>query len=232
MASQRKRRGDEEAEEITLNLLPFMNLMTLLIPFLLLSASFITIAVIDSSLPAIGAPQPKDKQDEEEKEPPLNLQIGVTEEGFTVSGTSPLLGCGTAGKADGENTCKQIPLNDNAEYCQESQCGGVTGGDCRPDPACHDIAELRDLVKRLKNPRWEGGAMVTDYPDEGNVIIAPNKSIKYSVLIGVMDATRDIEAPSGGELTPVGPGYGKETSSECYPNVCLFPYVVVAGGVK
>ena len=42
----------------------------------------------------------------------------------------------------------------------------------------------------------------------------------------------DVEAPTGGELTPVGPGYGKETSSECYPNVCLFPYVVVAGGVK
>ncbi len=88
----KRSRGGGELEEITLNLLPFMNLMTLLIPFLLLSASFITIAVIDSSLPAIGAPQPKDKTEEEEKEPPLNLQIGITEEGFTLSGTSPLLG--------------------------------------------------------------------------------------------------------------------------------------------
>ena len=95
--NRKPRKSDEDVKEIVLNLLPFMNLMTLLIPFLLLSASFITIAVIDSSLPAIGAPQPKDKVDEEEKEPPLNLQIGITEEGFTVSGTSPLLGCVTAG---------------------------------------------------------------------------------------------------------------------------------------
>lgn len=230
--SKRRKRGDEQVEEISLNLMPFMNLMTLLIPFLLLSASFVTIAVIDSSLPAIGAPQPKDKDDEEEKEPPLNLQIGITDDGFTVSGSSPLLGCGAGGKSDGENACKQIPLNDKAEYCQESQCGGVTAGECRPDPACHDFAELSDLIQRLKNPRWEGGAIVTDYADEGNVIIAPNKAIKYSVLIGVMDATRDAEAPTGGELTPVGSGYSKETSSECYPDVCLFPYVVIAGGVK
>ena len=228
----KRSRGGGELEEITLNLLPFMNLMTLLIPFLLLSASFITIAVIDSSLPAIGAPQPKDKTEEEEKEPPLNLQIGITEEGFTLSGTSPLLGCGDKSKGGSESTCKKIPLSDNAEYCQETQCGGTSVAGCRPDPACHDYKELADIVQQLKNPRWEGGALITDYPDEGNVIIAPNKSIKYSILIGVMDATRDVEAPTGGELTPVGSGYAKESSSECYPDVCLFPYVVVAGGVK
>jgi biopolymer transport protein ExbD len=231
MRTKRNRTGGD-VEEINLNLMPFMNLMTLLIPFLLLSASFVTIAVIDSSLPAIGAPQPKDKEDEEDKEPPLNLQIGITDEGFTVSGSSPILGCSDAGKTDGGNVCKQIPLTDNAEYCEESQCGGVTGSGCRPDPACHDFKELRDVVQRLKNPRWEGGSIVTDYPDEGNVIIAPNKSIKYSVLVGVMDATRNMEAPTGGELTPVGSGFSKATSSECYPNVCLFPYVVIAGGVK
>ena len=36
-----------------------MNLMTLLIPFLLMSIQFVTLAVIDSSLPAIGQPQPQ-----------------------------------------------------------------------------------------------------------------------------------------------------------------------------
>lgn len=40
-----------------LNLIPIMNLVTLLIPFLLMSAQFVSYAVIDSTLPAIcGAP--------------------------------------------------------------------------------------------------------------------------------------------------------------------------------
>ncbi len=242
MRVKRTRRGDAEVKDISLNLLPFMNLMTLLIPFLLLSASFITIAVIDSSLPAIGAPQPKDKADEEDKDPPLNLQIAITDEGFSVSGSAEILGCPKAGDAAGASSCKKIPLRESRDYCQQTQCGGVTAGECRADPACHDFEELRALVTKLKNPRWEGAAMMTAYPEEGNVILAPNASIKYSVLVGVMDATRDVpecEAgkttgcfPSGGTLNPVGAGQVKESASECYPNVCLFPYVVIAGGAK
>ena len=50
-----KRKRNEEAEE--LNLVPIMNLVTILIPFLLMAAQFISLAVIDSTLPAIGPPQ-------------------------------------------------------------------------------------------------------------------------------------------------------------------------------
>ena len=46
------------------------------------------------------------------------------------------------------------------------------------------------------------------------MIIAPNPEIYYSVIVGVMDASRD---------------YKKEGEAERSP---LFPYVVVAGGVK
>ena len=51
-------------------------------------------------------------------------------------------------------------------------------------------------------------------PEECNVIIAPNPDIRYAVLVGVMDATREFKKQ--GET---------ETSD-------LFPYVVIAGGVK
>ena len=57
------RRRSRTADEVSLNLLPFMNLMTLLIPFLLASIQFVSLAVIDSSLPAIGQPQPSDKKE-------------------------------------------------------------------------------------------------------------------------------------------------------------------------
>ena len=53
-----------------------------------------------------------------------------------------------------------------------------------------------------------------DYPEEENVIIAPNAEIPYHILVGVMDSTRD-HKPAGAEERKT-----------------LFPYVVVAGGAK
>ena len=50
-----------------LNLIPVMNLVTILIPFLLLSVEFVHLAVIDSSLPAIGQPREVDTEQEEEE---------------------------------------------------------------------------------------------------------------------------------------------------------------------
>lgn len=73
----RRRLADPE-----LTLLPFMNLMTLLIPFLLLSAQFVSLAVIDSSLPGIivndGGPDVD----------PLHLTVGIGDEGFVLRGNA------------------------------------------------------------------------------------------------------------------------------------------------
>lgn len=46
-----KRRAMAEQE---LDLIPIMNLVTILIPFLIMAAQFVNLAVIDSTLPAIG----------------------------------------------------------------------------------------------------------------------------------------------------------------------------------
>ena len=62
MAVQRR---IQKAEE--LNLVPIMNLVTILIPFLIMAAQFVQLAVIDSTLPAIGAPQPQDEEVEDEE---------------------------------------------------------------------------------------------------------------------------------------------------------------------
>ncbi len=85
------RRRASRHEDMELNLLPFMNLMTLLIPFLLASMQFVTLAVIDSSLPSIGKPQPSQSTKTDDV-PDLNLQIGITDQNFFVRGTAPLLG--------------------------------------------------------------------------------------------------------------------------------------------
>ncbi len=74
----RKKRPSLDAD---LDLLPIMNLFMVLIPFLLLSAVFVKISVIDIYLPQASA-TPTAKGD---KKPPQILTIHVTEKGFSFS---------------------------------------------------------------------------------------------------------------------------------------------------
>jgi biopolymer transport protein TolR len=197
-----RRRSKGGIEDIDLNLLPFMNLMTLLIPFLLASAQFVTLAVIDSSLPAIGAPQTTTEKKDDK--PPLNLTVGITSEGFTVAGSAAVLGGteGGPGAVAEKGNAPTIGLTSDDGYCNKSQCGGAPG--CQHDTPCPDYKALKELVVQVKD----------EYPDEENVIIAPNADIQYFILVGVMDATRD---------------HKPEGASE---RELLFPNVVVAGGAK
>jgi biopolymer transport protein ExbD len=68
-----------------LDLVPIMNLVTILIPFLLLAAQFVTFAAIDTSLPSTGAPPPDDPTE-------LQLTVSITSEGFLVTGRDASLG--------------------------------------------------------------------------------------------------------------------------------------------
>jgi len=216
-----------------LNLLPFMNLMTLLIPFLLVSIQFVTLAVIDSSLPAIGQPNPSDEKKEDDT-PPLNLTVGVTDEGYTIAGSAAVLGCDKGAASGGpggvsDDKCTTIPLTADTNYCGETICRGDPT--CIPTQItpCHDAKALHELMVQLKEVDADGDGNA-DYdepcepadpkpdgwvpPEVCNVIIAPNPDVKYLTIVGVMDATRD---------------YAKDGETE---RVSLFPYVVVAGGVK
>jgi hypothetical protein len=247
------RRRSRTQDEVTLNLLPFMNLMTLLIPFLLASIQFVSLAVIDSSLPAIGQPQPSDDKEKDDT-PPLNLTIGITDEGFTVAGSAKVLGCEKGGGPN--DKCTAVPLKNDTGYCGDTVCKG--NPNCVPTNVtpCHDFAELKKLVIQVKKADGNGDGEA-DYvkncsPPEGeappevcNVILAPNPEIPYGVLVGVMDATRSCRGQSDPHLTdseaaelcddslvaqavPGAEGAGGADKGDRD----LFPYVVVAGGVK
>ena len=252
--SDRRRSGSGD-NEIQLNLLPFMNLMTLLIPFLLASIQFVSLAVIDSSLPAIGQPQPSDDKDKDET-PPLNLTIGITDEGFTVAGSAKVLGCEKGGGPN--DKCTAVPLRNDASYCGQTVCRG--NPNCVPANVtpCHDFAELKKLVIQVKKADGNGDGE-PDYvkscnPPEGepppevcNIILAPNPEIPYGVIVGVMDATRSCRDKDDPHLTdgeasdlcddslvdqavPASSGDAAKPSSDGERD--LFPYVVIAGGVK
>jgi len=169
------RRRDAADGRIDLNLLPFMNLMTLLIPFLLASIQFMTLAVVDVSMPAI-APVRTTTPPEATPEPPLELTIGITETEYLVAGRADRLA----------------------------------------EPVAIPIGELGELTALMKEVRAERPADCDARADRGtwvppelcNVIVAPGLGVLYERIIEVMDASRETEEQT------------------------LFPYVVVAGGVR
>ena len=134
-----KGKRNQEAEE--LDLVPIMNLVTILIPFLLMASSFVTLAAIDSTLPAIGPPsQPSDEEPEET----LNLSIAITDEGYTIMGSDAVL------KSDGPDGEKGPTLP-----CKRSGCD---------TPDSYDTKGLTEMLSEIKD-RWEDEENVILVPE-------------------------------------------------------------------
>jgi hypothetical protein len=195
--------GKRPAEAEELDLVPIMNLVTILIPFLLMAAQFVSYAVIDSTLPAIGPPTPPS----EDTTPPLNLTIVVTDEGYSVKGSAGSL------KGEGAGGVTLPCLTAGCTYTPRKEKGNG------PSEA-YDVAGLREMLVKVKS----------EYADENNVILAPDSDIPYEVLVLTMDVSRehpDLGKNSlGGEETP------KEIQKLCGDQQCLFPLVVIAGGAS
>ncbi len=109
-----------------LNLVPVMNLVTILIPFLLMASEFVSISVVDTTLPGIcGAPCGADPKPDPDPQPPLNLSITVHKDGYTILGND-------LGLAD---------IDDRIEIrCIDGDCEG----------AGYDNAELNRVLAQVK----------------------------------------------------------------------------------
>ncbi len=94
------------------NLVPIMNLVTILIPFLLLTVTFVHLAVVDSSLPAISPIRPVG-------DPGLGLTVAITDRGFVVAGRTAVLGEEAApleGLADAAQRPPTLPVHADGSF--------------------------------------------------------------------------------------------------------------------
>jgi biopolymer transport protein ExbD len=170
--SQRLHRVSHSEEA---NLLPIMNLMTILIPFLLLSATFIKLTIIDSALPA--STQPSDKVSQEVSPTPtpeekkLTLTVFIREDGFTVGGIGGILDVGN----EKEKTEEEKPQ---------------TIIEKKPD-GTYDYDKLKEILVRIKDA----------FPGQNTVILLPEPQIKYDDIIQLMDVARTYKKkqPDGSE---------------------------------
>lgn len=146
------RKPRKDYEEEPLNLVPIMNLVTILIPFLLLSAQFVTLAVIDSTLPAI-TEEVSTSEPPPEDEAPLGLSILITGEGFTLTG---------------KNIERVLP-KDDAENGQTVACL-ETG--C-PTPESYDYQKLTEKLVKLRDgwPDEENVILVPDGKTPYEVVV-------------------------------------------------------------
>ena len=91
MAFQPSKRSSQTFEPLEVNVLPMMNLMVVLIPLLLSTATSIKLGVIELNLPqAIGGPATTaDVPTEVERS--LDLTVSITSEGFYISSAGAIL---------------------------------------------------------------------------------------------------------------------------------------------
>ena len=154
-----------------LNLVPIMNLVTILIPVLLVAVKAVTLAMIESKLPAISnSPSPVDSKPEE---PPLALKLIITQKGISINKESYgfLWPEGTPPQYTAEGAPPVIP-------CRNNRCEN------------EEDYKFDELTDKLRKIRAEAESQNRFEDSSTNVVLLPEKFIPYRVLVRTMDAAR------------------------------------------
>ncbi len=177
-----RRRRENDLDHDGVSLIPIMNLVCLLIPFLLFTAAFVAYAAVDVNAPRLN------RQVEGPPPPPegLDLTLVITDEGFRLaSGNQLNLPASCRGAESVGITTSPIPLRADAETC-------AGAGDRRErqdlrlgPPACaYDYVRLHQCIQDIK----------AEHPQERDIVISGEPNVEYDVLIRAMDATRGTSA--------------------------------------
>jgi len=146
-----------------LDLIPIMNLVTILIPFLLISAQFIHLAVIDTNLPASRPPLEEILSEQE----PFRLQVHMEPNRIVFTAMGGDLSADFAGL--------------------ESDASGprVEGKDLVVDSSSqgYEWEEFRGAVESIKDK----------HPEAEDLILIPNDEVRYEEIIQAMDLARGSE---------------------------------------
>jgi len=173
----------EMPEEEPLNLVPIMNLVTILIPVLLVAIKSFELVVIDTTLPAIGAPTESTEQAKPDK-PPLALKLAITNKGIKILGADEYLYPG--GRPPAAEGAKGIP---DIGCGSKSICRGAD--DYEWDKLSEKLVTIKD------------GADNEEREGRENIVLIPEANIQYEILVKAMDTTRSIGAKeSKKELFP------------------------------
>ena len=196
-----------EEVETEPNMVPFMNLMVVLIPLLLSSSEFVKLGMIELKLPESSQGGGEGGGENEMTDAKVNLGIVITSKGFNLYhyfkkdssvGNEPEIPM-IDGKYDFETLNKKIAeVKRQALYEIVRQANSSISADM-------DLWKLEYLYNRNDF----GSNKLFD--DHESVKIVAEEKINYQTVVAVMDAARGAKTASG--------------------NVTLFPNVSLAGGI-
>ncbi len=204
MAKKPSDRRNYKEPSMEINLTPMMNLITILIPVLLVSTVFVEIAVINVAAPAIGG-APQDDQPDKPDKPPLNLTVTITDKGYTVAGSGGVLGDkpaeGEAAAAPDAASGPTIPIVQQATSCKAYRGTWPPPRSKNRDSArCEKAEDTRTFwVYDMEALREKLIEIKDGFPDEHRIIIAGEPDIEFESLVDVMDMSREVKDP-GGEI--------------------------------
>ena len=112
MAFRPSMRSSRSFEQVQPNLFPIMNLMVILIPLLLSTATFVRIGVIELDLPPASGGQGTTTVLPKEEERTLDLAVTITDQGFYISSSLAIL----RGAESGPSIPKVIVSEDSSSY--------------------------------------------------------------------------------------------------------------------
>ncbi|NVB83475.1 MAG: hypothetical protein HOV81_34195 [Kofleriaceae bacterium] len=201
----------EEVESGELNLIPYLDMVTNLMLFLLFSISAgIIFTQIDTSLPDKAPPQvstqPTPNQNPDEQ--PLKLVVSVTRDRMMLWSISGLEGTLSAPKATFPRTGKDGDSCDGNYMCESNFCLNTTQK-CAPSPhkelplPVFDYRGLSNALFEIANRRYAGKQRKAD---TYQVILMADGAIPYNTVASVMAAMRC-------KL----PDFGKETEGCALP---------------
>ncbi|MBN1757263.1 MAG: MotA/TolQ/ExbB proton channel family protein [Chitinispirillaceae bacterium] len=202
--SDRRIREEVDTEP---NIVPFMNLMVVLIPLLLSSSEFVKLGMIELKLPESAAGAGGDGTGEEQKNTKVDLGIVITEKGFNLyhyfkkDSASP--GEVEIPKVDGDYDF--ATLNKKVAEVKRKALYEIIR------LAKQDLAKDTELWKLSYLYGKNDLSGVTSFSDHENVKIVADDKIHYQTVVSVMDAARGVTTPNG--------------------KVTLFPNVSIAGGI-
>ncbi len=194
-AAVRRREDDVEEEEIQggeINLIPYLDIVTNLMLFLLASVTAIIIlGQINTTLPDKGPPPTNAATpDQNPDDAPLKIVVSVTKDKLVVWSVTGLEGTLAAPKAQIERAGGVGAKCDGAYMCESNNCE-ATSQTCKasndPPAPVYDYRKLNDVLYAIAKTHYAGKhrAQATY-----QAILMADGSIPYGTIISLMSAMR------------------------------------------
>lgn len=190
----RRRRHSASKEAPELDITAFLNLMVVLVPFLLVSAVFSRVTILELNMPSgAGGGAPGD--------PTVTVEVVVRKDALEIG--------------DGEKIIGRFPNLEPAEPAEAADPVADLAAEASGAQAVmlsteqvYDLKQLATFLLKVKG----------SYPDKTDAIILMEPEVPYEHLVGIMDAVRMAEVRIEGD-DPADPESTEQV--ELFPDISI-----------